>query len=299
MSRQEATLATPSPVTAVMIAKNASLVAGVSQDHKLRIWALPDAHLLRTVDLNGREANVTAVSDDGRWLLMGDFAGGVTVWDSSSGEVRLEQRFQHYLTAAAFSHDGRLVGIAPGSEAVKVLDVASNRMLYELERTLGGSDAIAFSRDGALVATADGDAVRVYDARNGKLISQNSDFSLVQLTVEFTSDGKQIVAAGGDKVVVFIDAATGKTVRRMKKTAEAVLYLEVSPDGSQLAAITFKADNTSLPAPVIVWDIPSLQKRAEWVSPAGVLSGGWIRTEDGHFLAATVTPDALHLWRVR
>jgi hypothetical protein len=47
----------------------------------------------------------------------------------------------------------------------------------------------------------------------------------------------------------------------------------------------------------LVWDIVSLQQKLEWLPPTGVLGGIW--TQDGHFLAATSTPQALHLWRLR
>ena len=151
----------------------------------------------------------------------------------------------------------------------------------------------------ALIAGADGDGVRVYDGRTGVLISQSSDFPITPLTVDFTPDGKQVIAAGGDRVVTFIDSATGKTMRRTKKTAEAIAYLEVSPDGAQLAAVTFNDHSAQLPAAVVFWELASLQKRAEWTSPKGVRFGFGAWLEDGHFFSVTATPDAMHLLRVR
>ena len=295
---QAVTLSTPARVEAAMIAANGRVAAGVCHDHKVRVWALPDARLLQTLDVSGRDMAVAVISDDGHWLLLGDYHNDVTVWDSFTGRASFEQRFDRYLLAAAFSHDGRLLALAPGGRTLRIIDLVSNRVLSELERTPAATGAVIFSRDNTLVATADGDAVRVYDVRTGKLISQNSDFVAEPLTVDFTPDGKQAVATGGDKVVVFIDSATGKTLRRMTKTAAPAFYIAVSPDGSQFAAITLNPNDMGLAAPVIIFDIASLQKKIEWTPPTGVVGAGtW--TQDGHYLIATSTPQALHLWRLR
>lgn len=291
------TLPTPSPATGAMLAKSGKLAAAICADHQIRIWSLPEARLLRTLDLGDRNVAINLMPDDGRWILIADYAGRITVWNTSTGETQLEQRFDNYLGAAAFSHDGRWLAMAPGPEPVRVVDLESKRVLYRIEDAPPGPVAIAFSGDGELLATSDAEALRFFDGATGKAISKNSDFLLVPLAIAFTRDGRQAAAAGGDKVISVIETATGKTLRRTRKSGEAVFYLEVSGDGNELAAVTLKADNMSLPSPIVVWDIATLQKKAEWVPPPGALSAAW--TADGHFIAATATPEALKLWRVR
>jgi hypothetical protein len=66
-----------------------------------------------------------------------------------------------------------------------------------------------------------------------------------------------VIAAGADKILAFIDANSGKLVRRLEKTVEPVAYLEVSPDGAFVATVFMKADNLVLPAPVAVWETSS------------------------------------------
>jgi WD40 repeat protein len=291
-------LSTPSPVIATMFAKNATMAAAVCADHKLRLWDIAGARLLRTTDVAGREVAITAMSDDGRRMLMGDYHGVLTVWNTASGQGEFEQRFERYLTAAAFSHDGRLLAVATGTP-LRVFDVLAKRELYALPGSYG-TNMVAFSRDDALLVTGDGDAVRVYDARTGKLVSRNMDLLAAPLAADFTSDGRYVVAAGGDRTVFLIDASTGKTVGRMAKTVDPIFFLGVSPDGRSLAVVTLNADNPQVPAAVVFADLPSLQKKGEWMSPAGVLiPGGAAWTPDGHFVAATPTADALHLRRVR
>jgi WD40 repeat protein len=292
------TLPTPSPVRYFNLAHSGSLATAVCRDNRLRVWALPQGRLLRTIDLGDRPFETTAMSDDGRLVLIADHNGDAVVWDTSSGQAQWQTRLAHYPGVATFSHDGRHLALAAQGDPVQILDLPAKRKLYELEQTAGGAAAVAFSRNGSMLATADADtAVRVYDARSGKLISRNDDFLLEPLAVDFTADGKQVVAAGADKVVVFIDAASGRLVRRLERTAEPVAYLEVSPDGNALATVFMKAENLTEPAPVAVWDVGSGRRRADWLPPTLAIASGWSR--DGHVLAVTATAEAVHIWRVQ
>jgi WD40 repeat protein len=292
-------LPAPSPIVWSVVARRGNIAAAVCNDQQIYVWALADGRVVRTIDLGSREFDMAAISNDGELILVADYAGGVTVWSCSNGGVAFEQRVRGYLTAAAFSRDGRWLAIAPGPEPLRIFDVASNRLLHELPGTPGGFTALTYSRDGALIGCADGQSVRIYDARTGTLVAENNDFVLSILAVDFTRDGKHIIAAGSDKVVAVMDSLTGKTLRRTKRLANPVFYLDVSPAGTELAAVTFKANNLQSPAPVTFWNVDSLQQEPAFASPNGVHFGlgGW--TEDGHFLTVSVMPSALHLLRAR
>ena len=294
----ETVLATPAPVVAVMLARSGTLAAAVCDDHKLRLWDAHSARLIRTIDVAGRDVAMTAMTDDGHLMLLGDYHGDVTVWNTATGEVQLQLHLDRYLTAAAFSHDGRELALAPGTPVV-LYEVTAKRARFELERT-SGTSSIAFSRDDALVGTTDGDAVRIYDRRAGKLISRNGDFLAAPLAVDFLPDGKRAAAGGGDGVVVIAGTASGHTIHGAVRVHGAIFYLEASPNGQELAVVTQDANKPQLPAPVIFADLSSLQKKAQWMSPSAILlPGGATWTADGHFVVATSTASALHLWRIR
>jgi WD40 repeat protein len=298
MAREEITLPTPSPVRFFNMSHSGSLATAVCRDNRLRVWALPQGRLLRTIDLGQRDVDLTAMSDDGQSILVADHNGDAVVWDISSGQAKWQTQLTHYPGVAAFSHDGRRLAIAAQGDPVQIFDLATKRKLYQLQQTAGGAAAVAFSRDGAMLATADADtAVRIYDASSGKLMSRNDDFMLEPLAIDFTADGKQVVAAGADKVVAFIDNASGHLVRRLQKTPEPVAYLEVAPDGAALATVFMKADNLTEAAPVAIWDLGSGRQRANWLPATPAIGGGWGR--DGHLLAVTATGQAVHIWQVQ
>jgi WD40 repeat protein len=293
-----ATLASPAPARFFVPARSGKLGAAVCDDHKLRVWALPEGRLLRTIDLGERMIDAVAMSADGAWIAAGDHRGGYTVWNASTGAQQLELRMPYYPFALAFSVDGKRLAIAPAGEPVQIHDVTSRAKVFELERTVGGTAAVAFSGDGAKIATADADTVvRIYDGRNGKLLARNTDFLLEPLAVSFTADGKRVLAGGGDLTIAAIDAATGGAVRKSAKLADPVIYLEVSPDGTLAAAGLMHAANMLMAAPLIVSEVESGRKVREWLPASRMLGGGW--TVDGHLLAAANGDGGLQIWRVQ
>jgi WD40 repeat protein len=113
---------------------------------------------------------------------------------------------------------------------------------------------------------------------------------------DFTPDGKQIVVGGMDKFEIFLDAITGKVNKKLKKQKEPTKRIQVSVDGKLVAAVLFKTFPSPPPAPVLIWETGSGLKRIEWCPPSMVIGSAWM--SDGHFLAATSTSDAVHIWRV-
>ncbi len=287
------------PVTSVALSATSNRAAVVSRDKKLTLWDLADSRLLRTIALVTADIDVTAISDDGRWIFTGDHSGNGCIWEASTGQAQFQLRLPHYPSAVSFSRDSKLIAIAPMGDPVQVFEVATSRMLYQTKAVTGGTEAIAFSRDGTSIATADADTtVRIYDARTGKLVAENRDFLLEPLALDFSADSRQVIAGGGDKVLIFISATSGKVIRRLEKTDEPVSFssLRVSPDGSLIAAILMKAENMSQPAPVVMWEVSSGQKKSQWMPTTLALCMDW--TRDGRLISAGSDSDSLHIWRV-
>ena len=290
-------LALPSPLLLTALARSSGIVAGVSVDRKLRIWDTRTKRLSQTIDASGRDAALLAMSPDGRLLLMADYGARMTIWNTATARVEWDFKSPRYLTAGAFSRDGRVVAVAPGTP-VQLYDVASHRLLRELEAT-PGTTSIVFSRDGASLASTDGDGVRIYDIRSGRLKAKNEDFLGVPLSVDFSADGKYAFAAGGDRIVLSIDVTTGKTLRRSATVADPVFYVEVAPNGREVAGVTLNADDPQKPTSIAFTDASTQASTSTWLPPTGVLLPGATWTSDGHFLVTTQSAGTLHVWTVR
>jgi WD40 repeat protein len=290
-------LQSPGEPLSFAMSKDGGLATAVCRDYKLRVWSLPQTRLLHTIDISGRDIDVTAMSGDGRWILVGDHKGAVTIWRSSTGDVHMQLQLVHYPWPAAFSRDSRTLAIAPMGGAVQVFDIGARQKRLELEHPVGGTNALSFSRGGTRIATVDGDcAVRIYDALSGKLLARNDDSLMEPSSVDFTADGRQVVVGGVGRVTAYLDTATGKVVRRMDRDLEPPLFLQFSENAMYLAILFFKADNMLEPAPVAVWEAQSGRKSLEWLPHTLPLGAAW--TENGELLVAIPAKDALQIWRV-
>ena len=294
--REFLSLPTPASATGFVISESGTVAAAPCRDGVLRVWSLPDGKLTQAINIKDRAVDVTTISDDGKFVAIGDHQGGGSAWDTSSGAELGSFSLAHYPVVGAFSHDGKFVAFATSGRDVRLFprSTSSDGMGIPDSRD---TVALAFSRDNSRIASVGGDtSLHVYDVNSRKSSSANTDLLNEALAIDFTADGKQIIAAGGDKVVYFIDPATGKTLRKFPKLADPIFALSVSPDGTLLCTVTLHAEGMSLPAPIILWDLASGTKKQEWTPPAGALGGGW--TADGHLVIATATKDAIHLFHM-
>jgi WD40 repeat protein len=282
--------------TASSLAAGPHRAAAACGDGQLRIWNTTNGEVLQSIPIPSTPIDAVAISWDGRWILAADHAGKTTMWDSRTGKVTLQTQLTHYPSSIMFSRDGATLAISAAGGPTAIFDVATAHKLYDVATTFGTA-ATAFSRDGRYFADADTDtAVRIYETKNGKLISENHDFKLEPFTVDFTKDGKQVIAAGADRVIAYIDTATGKVGRKSKVQSEPIVYLEVSPDGESLAVAFVKADNVTQPAPIAVWNVASAEQKSDWMPPSVITGASW--GSDGHFVVTTVDGKRMGVWQV-
>jgi WD40 repeat protein len=103
------------------------------------------------------------------------------------------------LSYAVLSPDGKLAAFADGTEStVRVVDVASGKIVSPLMPHGGRVTHVAFSRDGELLSTASEDnSARVFHARTGRLIA-SFEFTHDVQQASFSPDGKRLLVACDD-----------------------------------------------------------------------------------------------------
>ena len=162
-------------IWAVRFSPDSRLLASGSFDHSVRLWDVGSGRLVRRLAGHDQAAVTVAFSPDGSMLASGGDDSTVRLWRVADGaQLQVLTGDSEHVYALAFSADGRwlasggrarsgfwtfwhqLTGQSPKGPAVRFWRMPDGA----LQATLEASDdvmALAFSPDGALLATASAD----------------------------------------------------------------------------------------------------------------------------------------------
>jgi WD40 repeat protein len=203
-------------------------------------------------------ANSLAYSPDGKLIAMAtDMATGPTVriWRLGDGAlVRDLPGLPGVSYDVAFSPNGKLLAVAGGadagdSNAALIYDVASGNQVRMLPTSSGFySDTVAFSNDGALVATAGSQGpIEVWRVSDGARVAAIPYPTSVH-NLHFAPSGQRLIAGGVDGRATVWDLPAGTPVFTLSPIADEMSDADFSPDGTQIASTGPTND-------IRIWDV--------------------------------------------
>jgi WD40 repeat protein len=136
-------------------------------------------------------------SSDGRRVAASDICGHVGVWDTATGKpVGHLLRFIGYIDLGplAFSADDRTLAVANSGNLgqVSLVNIGTGQAFAVLKSDTQGIRAVAFSRNGALVATASlDDSARIWDAHTGQELRILDDPAPID-SIAFSPDSRTV-----------------------------------------------------------------------------------------------------------
>ena len=237
------------PVSRLATDAAGRILATVSDDKTLRLWALPDGtplSVLRPPIGEGEEGELYAVAlspDGARAFAAGHTGQGwdrsfsIYLFDTASGRLagRLPGQpapVQHL----AVSPDGARVAAALGGRAgIRVWDARTGRLLAEDNAGWGGAARmVAFDRAGRLAATSADGRVRVYDAAGRRVAERQPVPGSRPYGIAWSPDGSLLAIGFEDRLRVEILAASDLRTILVPDTAGLV--------GEGLPAVTWASD---------------------------------------------------------
>lgn len=214
----------------------------------------------------------------------------------------------------AFSPQGDSIAVGNYERHIELYNLATGKLLVELQTQIGYINSIAFSPDGKLIAAGGGiypdrRGVQIWDVATQQLLLELDDFDEAVRSLAFSPNGAILATAdghpwsGGGSAKIW-DVKSGALLAELTVQGKIdQLYIQAfsdiafNPDGTLLAAIN--ADGK-----VQFWDVIS-HKEVGMITGVGGEGSGIAFSPDGKLLAASgsaagntnMIPD-LRLWDV-
>ncbi|NPV56957.1 MAG: hypothetical protein HPY76_09865 [Anaerolineae bacterium] len=219
----------------------ARLAAGLDEG-VAAVYSLPEGRLVWRARLAAKPLLSLAFSPAGDLLAAGAVDGEVSVWQAGNGEPH--QALGRHSGAAqrvAFIRDGAALLSWSQREQPYIWRLQDGKRLddFYIGANPGGGSAagLSVSADGALVAAAQGERVRLMRAGDNTTLATIGGFASPVLAQAVSDDGSVIAAAVAGEVQVWSSQPAALLARFPLDVPGDSVHLAVSPDGAQVVVL--------------------------------------------------------------
>jgi len=160
----------------------------------------------------------------------------VNVWDTESGlRTAVLEGHKYAVHALDITSDGRRIASGAGDNTIRIWDVLGRRTrtIFKLEGRMGCVCSLKFNPSGRLLLSGDEKTVRLWDAREGKLLRRFVASDRIH-GVEHAGNGSLVIAGVGEEAHVW-NAASGRLLSKIGGFDGWVLRIAVGLDGRRAA----------------------------------------------------------------
>ena len=229
-------------VRTVAYSPDSSRIATGSNDRSVKIWDASSGECLHSLDL-GEKVYSAIFSPDGLRLVVDlDYAGVICDIHTGTRIATLQHEGSRGMRLS-LSHQGGRVVTGTSDGKAKIWSTVTSKELLKLNEHTGWINCVAFSPDGAEVATASGDRTVVtrnsWTGRRRRIYRMSAKV----WSVAYSPKGDYIAMGDNGGRVRVCDARSGGFLAEFAGHTEGVLELQFLPDGHNLLS-RCEGDNT-------------------------------------------------------
>ncbi|HEY2412728.1 MAG TPA: protein kinase [Pirellulaceae bacterium] len=243
-------------------------------------------------------ATAIAFSPDGQKIVGAGYSG-VNIWDIATGKILVSfEGHDQRARCLAYSPDGKLVASGshgfdqgrPTGGSLKIWEAETGKEILSINDAAPVM-SVAFSPDGATLASGSFAAIKLWNARSGKLQQTVAGFAHDVRGVAFSPAGKRLAGAGGsfEKPELKVwDLETGNQTLELKGHEKSIASVVFSPDGQRLLS-------ASLDRTARIWDSQSGHELVKFKGHSAQLENAQF-TPDGNRIATTAWDRTVRIW---
>ena len=211
--------------------------------------------------------------------------------DLQNNQLALYQGSATHIWSLDFAPERNKLTAGSYDKTLRVWDVQSEEVEFELEGHTKSALAIAFSKDEKYVVSASRDlSVKIWSAKTGELLNSiEQRHSDNIFDIEFHPHTKYFATASADKTIRLWNVEKGTVIKTYAGHEKTVVDIEFSPDG-------YFMYSASVDGVVYVWEVASGKKLHSFVKHEGGVNAIAV-SDDGHFVATAGEDGLVYLWR--